>query len=50
MEEASSHHIACGAMWLQSSQCGLWWKTGKQWTVHWIAVKGVTGGEFPCAK
>ena len=50
MEEASSHHIACGVMWLQFSQCGLWWKTGKQWTVHWIAVKGITGGEFPFAK
>ena len=30
MEEASGRHITCGTGWLQSSWCGLQWKTGKQ--------------------
>ena len=34
MEEASGRCIACGAMWLEFSQCGLWRKTGAQWMVH----------------
>ena len=36
MEEANGHHIEYSAMWLQSYQCGLCWKTGRWWLGGWV--------------